>query len=215
MPRKSHRPQQFFLAAKTLFQNAQEEPALRSVLEGYGYTQARLAEGERLLSETEDLFRLQAEALGREAQAVQGSRRAREQAEGAYRKTRRLARLEFGAEPLAGQALGLAGPRVQTHAGWLVRASTFYANLLSDPGLGRRLGRFGVSDRILTAEASLVDGYREALQVRAQEAGRARQATADRNAKLAELDRWVGELRAVARLAWADQPSVLVRLGIR
>lgn len=44
--------------------------------------------------------------------------------------------------------------------------------------------------------------------------GLARQAVEDRNRKLAELARWIAELRAVAKVALEDDPQQLEKLGI-
>ncbi len=212
MPKTTSLLSEFLTESRILVENARHLPDMSAVLKDFGYTAERLDQGLALLAETEALIQKQIREYGESYAATQALTDAWAAADAVYIKTLKVARIAFGDEPGSGAALKLSGLRKQTVTGWLDQASTFYANL--NAGFGDRLARFGYTPAKLAAEAALVEGVRQTLQAQAKESGEAQQATVVRDAKVAEFDTWVSELRAIARVAFADEPQKLEKLGI-
>jgi hypothetical protein len=204
---------QFIESSKVLIENAKGVPELSRVLSGYGYDAARLSEGAALWVAAEALVRKQAKEYGEQYQASAESENFRADFESAYMKALKVARVAFSDDALASGSLKLYGPRKQSSSGWMDQAATFYANLRADPKLAAKMLRFGYSEAKIKAEAALLDSLRSKLQVRAKETGEAQAATAERDAKLRELDAWVSDLRAICKVAFYGQPEELEKLG--
>lgn len=213
MPKTTSLLSDFLTESRILVENARNLPDMSAVLKAFGYTAERLDQGLALLAETEALIQKQIREYGESYAATKALNEAWAAADGLYMKTLKVARIAFGDDPGAGAALKLSGLRKQTVTGWLEQASTFYTNLTA--GFADQLARFGYTPAKLAAEAALVEGVRKTLQAQAKESGEAQQATMVRDAKVGELDRWIGELRAIARVAFADDPQQLEKLGIR
>lgn len=201
----------FLHDARLLLGNCSSVPALAGPLEGFGYTPARWAEGRALLEAAEALGLAQARAYGDQYAATVAARAARTVANAAYSKTLKIARMVL-TDPASVVALGLAGPRCRDLAGWIDQATSFYANL--EPVHFEALGRFGYTPEKVAAEAALVEVVVARTRAQARRTGEAQQATADRDAALARLDDWLGDLRTVLRVALADDPQALESAGI-
>jgi hypothetical protein len=205
---------QFIESSRLLIENAQVLPEVAAVLAGYGYDAARLEEGSRLWSKAEALVRKQAREYGERHQATAEVEAARAELVSTYMKTLKVARVAFADDILAADALKLYGPRKQSLSGWLDQVSTFYSNLRTGSRLAPKMLRFGYGLERLQAEASLVDELRRKIQAQAKESGEAQCATVERDRKLRELDTWVSELSAIARVAFHGSPQELEKLGL-
>jgi len=137
-----------------------------------------------------------------------------DQAGAAYLRTFKLARIAFRDDPQGQAALMLGGDRARSLAGWLDQARLFYKNLLAHADLQAKIQRLGVTPAILTAEASLVAEVEAKQIAQRKETGEAHEATEKRDTQIKALDRWSGDLKAVARVAFETRPQVLDRLGI-
>lgn len=63
-------------------------------------------------------------------------------------------------------------------------------------------------------DQALVETLQTKVQAQAKETGEAQQATVTRDAAVKKLDQWVGELRAILKVALDDRPQVLESVGI-
>ena len=205
---------QFIEASKILIENARGLPEVAQALAGFGYDEARLAEGSKLWSDAEALVRKQTKEYGEQYQASSEAEAARADFEGAYMRALKVARVAFSEDALAGGALKLFGPRKQSTSGLIDQAATFYANLAADTKLVAKMSRFGYTEAKLKGEASQLEALRAKLQAQAKETGEAQAATAARDAKLRDLDAWVSDLRAICKVAFYGSPQELEKLGL-
>jgi len=205
---------EFIEASKVLIENALFLPEISSVLALYGYDSARMREGARLWSQADTLVRKQVKEYGEQQQAGADIQKARDEVETIYMKALKVARVVFSEDILAGDALKLYGPRRQSMRGWMDQVSTFYANLGADPELAQKMLRFGYTDQKLLGEADLVEDLRQRLRSQIRETGEAQSLASERDKKLHELDTWVSELRAIARIAFYESPRELETLGL-
>lgn len=204
----------FIESSKILIENAKALPEISTALAGYGYDEARLAEGLRLWSEADALVRKQIKEYGEQHQANADSERARAEFEAIYMKSLKVARVAFSEDALASGSLKLYGPRKQSAVGQIDQAATFYANLLADRKLAAKMKRFGYDEAKLRAESALLESLRSKLQAKAKETGEAQAATVERDGKLRALDAWVSDLRAICKVAFYGSREELEKLGI-
>ncbi|MCB0195686.1 MAG: hypothetical protein KDJ65_27290 [Anaerolineae bacterium] len=132
----------------------------------------------------------------------------------AYMRTLKVARIAMVGNLKAEEALLLRGRRKDGLAEWLDQATTFYTNLLNDADLLGQMAEYGYTPTKLEAEAELVRAVIAARVTQKENKGNARQATGRRNAKLAELDAWLSDFRAILRVATEDNPTWLKKLGM-
>jgi len=199
----------FLESSRLLIANASGLGEVAAVLGGYGYDEARLAAGSRLLAETEALVRRQEKEYGGRHEATDEAEKARSGLDAAYMKTLKVARVAFADDAKVSAALKLYGPRKQSQAGWLDQTSAFYANLQSDEKLLRKMSQYGYSAQKIREEETLLEALHAKIQLRAKGTGQAQTATRERDRKIKELDSYVSNLRAIARVAFYESPQEL------
>lgn len=204
----------FLQEARILIGNSQSLERITGALGEFGYTPDRLAEGQNLLQQAEALTLAQRKEYGEQYEATQATQQAWDAADQAYQKTLRVARMVFAEDVHALASLKLTGPRQRSLAGWLDQAGFFYGNLLANPAQTTALGRFGYTPAKLAREKALVDSVVTQAQAQAKETGEAQQSTVARDEALKALDKWVGELRTVLKVALRDDPEALESVGI-
>ncbi|MBU0927082.1 MAG: hypothetical protein KKA67_04995 [Spirochaetes bacterium] len=203
----------FLQGARTLVENAAGMPELSGVLEGYGYTEAKLKEGIALVEEADRLAKRKDAEYGEQYEASSALSRAWSSATVVYSKTLKLARIALGDDAKGVTALRLMGARKQSLAGWYEQAGTFYENILKEPRFVSRMEGFGYTKDKLKTEKTVVDGVMKKFRAREGELGQALASTTARDRKLKDLDAWVSTLRAVCEVAFYDQPEELEKLG--
>lgn len=190
-------------------------PEAGALLAPFGFDQTKIGEGQQLLADARDLANQQKVEYGEQYEATQAVQEAWEAAKAAYSPTLALARIALKNDTAAQTALGLTGSRKQSLSGWIDQATTFYANLLANPGWVAALATFNRDQAALTAEQSLIQALVDANVNQEKEKGESREATRARDAKLEELFEWYGDYRDIAVIALDGHPEwiALIRKG--
>lgn len=205
---------EFLLAAQVMIENAVSDPVVKAALADYGYTEEKLAAGKSLYAEAAALQNARKKEYGEQIAATAELDDIWKEADGRYMKTLKIARVAFQDNPKADKAVMLFGSRKESLSGWLEQAQAFYANILNDNGLMEALAQFGYTAEKLTEESELLNRVALKNNLQQREIGEAQAATQARDKKIDELSKWVSDLRAVAKVALADDPQQLEKLGI-
>ena len=204
----------FLNEARLLIDGARTDPTVAAQLTGFGYDAPALAAGKALHEEVLGLHAAQKKEYGEQFEATQALNAAWAEAEAPYLKSVKLARVVFRDDPKAWAALQLAGERGRSLSAWLDQSTVFYRNLLGDPALLAALAKVGLTRDKAVAEQALVQTVADRQVAQRRETGEAQEATEQRDTKIAALDRWVQDFRAVAKVALGDRPQLLEKLGI-
>ncbi len=191
------------MAADLAINNALNTPDILAAVSQYGYNEARLKSGLALYRAARELVAGQQRAYGEQYAATQVFKTAREKAEQSYMCSLKMARIAFKGKRSAHTALMMRGRRRRVLAGWLEQSTVFYKNLLAAPELMAGLAQFGYTEAKLQAELELVKAVTETNHAQEVAKGEAVAATHARDDKLAELERWLSEFKAIARIALA------------
>lgn len=104
--------------------------------------------------------------------------------------------------------------KARTNSGWLKEKRSLYNNLLANPEWLSAYAKYGITQEMIEA------GQAEVLAVEAQdeaimrEKGDAQNATMERDEAFEKLAEWVQDYETIARVALADKPQLLEKLGI-
>lgn len=95
----------------------------------------------------------------------------------------------------------------------LEAARTFYSVSLDDPEIQSRLARVKITPEQLREVAPLLAEVEAARAVYFKELGEAQHATKLKDEAFAEIDDWMKEFYAIAKIALEDSPQLLESLG--
>ena len=96
---------------------------------------------------------------------------------------------------------------------WLETIRKFYTTLNEDAALLQKLARFKVTAEDVTAGLAQITVVEKARAEFLRESGESQAATDTKDTAFAQLDEWMGEFYAVARIALEDKPQLLEVLG--
>ncbi len=187
------------MAAQVAIDNTLSDAGIREAVGIFGYDEAKLNAARALHDEARALVSKQKVEYGEQFEATETVRAAWDEANAAYMRALKVARIALRGNTKAQTALGLSGKRKQSITGWTGQATNFYLNLLADDDLIAALANFGYDRPKLEAEQALVQVVVEANAVQEKEKGEAQEATKLRDAKLDELDQWMADFNVVAQ----------------
>ena len=193
--------------------NAKDNPEIVTRMEVFNYGVPKLDIGLDLHRVAEELIADQLAKYGDQHDATKTVKDLWTSANIVYKQTFKVAKIGFRQNPGAHTSLKLHGKRKYSLSGWLDQSTIFYTNLLGNETLLARMAEFGYDRDKLEAEFELVKAVRAADRAQEEEKGEAQNATKERDAKLDELDQWISDFKAIAKIAMADKPQLLEKLG--
>jgi len=217
MPRTplSHLPiESRMLAAKVAIHNALDDADILARLTELGYNENKLQQGNALVEAVDVLHKKQQVEYGDQYEATDDLLNKWEEANRAYMRAVKVARIAFRDNIQAQTGLQISGRRKKTIAGWIDQATVFYHNLKDDQGLMDVMAEFGYTPEKIDADIALVDAVILAHRVQDQTQGTAQDATKSRDAQIDAMDAWMSDYVAIARIALDAHPQQLEKLGV-
>lgn len=203
------------LFAKNAITNGRDVAAISAVLVGHGYDTDTLNEGMALYEVADSLHLKQKQEYGEQYAATGALQAAKEAADKTYMRHLKLARVALKDEKSAEAALQLSGIRKESMSGWIQQAKAFYTNAsTASAAIKQKLAKVSVSEAEITAGVESMKQIEALLSVQLKEKGEAQDATLKRDTALDDLQEWMSDYIAIARVALEDQPQLLETLGI-
>ncbi|SHE85010.1 hypothetical protein SAMN05444274_102565 [Mariniphaga anaerophila] len=179
-----------------------------------GYPEAKLNEGAALLEETVTLVETQKKEYGEVDEAQSGYEAVRKTANQTYMDMLRIARVALKNDVKAITTLDLDGRRARTLSGWLKQTLGFYRAVLANDEWKAAMAAYGQPEEKFSAQVTAIEEVATASEAIKKEMGDAQNATLERDMKLEELVDWINDYEVIARIALADKPQLLEKLGI-
>lgn len=201
---------QLFEAVQTVVVNLTENENLQQAMDMYGFTAARVQEGNTLLNNARMLYSTQHNhydnARRISLQIAQDSAAAQE----AFKDHVSIARAAFRREPHMLQELKI---KKIPHAQWamLQQAIQFY-DKAKDYIV--QLQPFGANVELFQQNKAAIEALLVLKAQRLKKKGDAEDSTEQKNQSIKALRAWYGEFRKLARIAFQDSPQVLETFGM-
>lgn len=202
------------LFAQNAISNAQTNAEIKTALAVFGYDDARMQEGEALYTKASDLQIQQVKEYGEQFAATDAMNLAKAMANKTYMVHVKIARIALKGDRGAAESLQISGLRKETLSGWLKQAKAFYTNALNTPAVLTALAKFGMSKKLLSAAQTQGLDVEIKLNAQLKEKGEAQSATQMRDEAFDELQDWMSDFIAIARISLEDQSQYLEMLGI-
>lgn len=202
------------VSAKLALTNALAEEDVREALKELGFDEARLQAGLDLYHQAEELYQVQKKEYSDQFQATEAVFTAWQEARVVHQKYVTVARLALMGHPGLKNSLGLNEDQAFSISDWLTQARLFYTAALKSPEIQDKLKEFAVTAEKLQAGLALVDRLESLNSQQEVEKGEAQQASRDRDAAFAALDKFMYAFNQIARLLLTEKPEHLEKLGI-
>lgn len=196
-----------------IFENISKNELLKNELAEYGYDDQEIAKGKALYDDAAQKLDLNKTESAEEKMAYDAFSKKFEELKKTYTTDRKKAKIIFKDEDTVLTVLVIKGVMSIRINGLLEDIDTFYKQLQAKEELRTPLKRLKITDEHIAEQLKALTEVRQAYLQYTNEKGESQQATKNKDAAFAELEKWVREFYSIAKIALEDQPQLLESLG--
>lgn len=194
--------------------NAVNQNQIADTLEEYGYDSKVIKKGSDLLEATFIAYNYNKLEDNETFQVRADFDNQKEQISEQYIKHRKKAKVLFRKDEVILNKLGLnvAVPRI--YANWIETLKAFYNAIQSDSSLLSNLSQLKITEDDITSAITAINVLETTRSLYLKEKGESQDATKKKDKAMSEMEEWMNDFYAVAKIAMEDQPQLLESLGL-
>lgn len=201
-------------AAQVAISNALADSETLQMLSEYGYTAARIKEGQKLYETARLAVNNHKSLSGEQQETTSELNQTKISALDSYQALAKVARAVWVRDRSRLEALGLHGKTPRTTAGFITSAYTLFDNAGNSPGSNAVLADYGYTKTRLASERSKITAYDKLNQKQEAAKGEAQNAAREQEAALKALGDWLARFLKIARVALRTKKEYLEKLGV-
>ncbi len=194
-------------------ENVENQSVIAAAMSELGFTTEVITEGKALLATTRQAFYSNKTEDDETNAAYAAFASKRTQLADTYSMHRKKAKVVFRSSPLICEKLGISQAMPKTYQRWLESVRKFYNTAITEADVQVMLARLRVTPEELTATQNLIGELEATRADYLREKGESQDATQIKDAAISQMDDWMSEFYAVARIALDDHPQLLEVLG--
>ncbi|TRX70328.1 hypothetical protein [Carboxylicivirga sp. M1479] len=194
--------------------NVEEQTEIAAVMSEYGYGSEELLPGKALLDLANQAYSNSRREAYEESEAYAAFATCRGELEATYAVFRKKAKVVFRNDQLTLDLLGVSGDTPRAYVSWLNSVRNCCKLALGSETILAGMGRLNCSSEDFQACLDKCDNLDVLRAAYLREKGESQNATKTKDAAFVELDKWMRDFYAVAKIALEDQPQLLESLGV-
>ena len=195
------------------FENVEKQSEIATIMAEFGYDETLLTEGKTLLTKTRAAFDFNKKEDDETSEAYKNFTTLKENLATTYTLHRKKAKVIFRKESTTLNKLSLSGSLPTAYIKWLETVKKFYAVASADSDIQWKLVRLKITTEELNGTIELITNLELARAEYLREKGESQDATKQKDKAFGEIDDWMSEFYAVAKIALEDNPQLLESLG--
>ncbi len=199
---------------RVALENVATQPEIATIMAEFGYDSALIEDGKQLFTKTRQAYDENVKEDDETSQVYSDFMEKRNSLEDTYSLHRKKAKVIFRKDLEILKRLALDGSIPRAYVSWLETAKKFYAEMIADTTLQTKIARLKVTAEDLNAANTLISELEAARSKYLIEKGESQDATNQKDSTFAQLDDWMSEFYAVARIALEDNIQLLEALGV-
>lgn len=196
-----------------IFKNINENDILKTELAEYGYDDAEISKGKALYDEASQKLDINKTESAEEKMAYEVFDRLFEELKKTYATDRKKVKIIFKDDERTLSALAVKGAASIRITALLNDMDTLYKQLKMKETLLTPLKRLKIDEAHIDTQLDKFAQVEKAYANYIKEKGESQQATKDKDKAFSELEKWVREFYAIAKIALEDKPQLLESVG--
>ena len=196
------------------FENVEKQPEIATIMAEFGYDETLLTEGKTLLTKTRQAFDFNKKEDDETSEAYKNFTELKENLAKTYTLHRKKGKVIFRKEPTTLNKLALTGSLPTAYIKWLETVKKFYTVAAADSDIQSKLVRLKITTEEINGTIQLITNLELARAEYLREKGESQDSTKSKDKAFGEIDDWMSEFYAVAKIALEDNPQLLESLGI-
>jgi hypothetical protein len=198
---------------RVAFENVEKQPEIATIMAEFGYDETLLTEGKTLLTKTRQAFDFNKKEDDETSEAYKNFTQLKENLAITYTLHRKKGKVIFRNEPTTLSKLALTGSLPTAYIKWLETVKKFYTVAAADSEIQSKLVRLKITTEEINETIELITDLETARALYLREKGESQDATKLKDKAFGEIDNWMSEFYAVAKIALEDNPQLLESLG--
>lgn len=194
-------------------ENVEKQPEIATIMAEFGYDETLLTEGKTLLTKTRESFDYNKKEDDETSVAYNNFTNLKENVSKVYSLHRKKGKVVFRKDETTLKNLGLKGSLPTSYIKWLETVKKFYSVAIGNSEIETKLARLKVTPAELQETITLITELETARAEYLREKGESQDATKLKDAAFREIDDWMSEFYAVAKIALEDNPQLLESLA--
>ena len=199
---------------RVALENVESQNEIATIMAEFGYDSEIVSQGKQLFTETRQAYDLNVKEDDETSQAYSDYSEKRNSLADTYSLHRKKAKVIFRKDLETMKRLSLDGSVPAAYVKWLETVKKFYSEVLADTALQTKLSRLKITAEDLTAANTLISELESVRSEYLKEKGESQDATKQKDSTFANLDDWMSEFYAVAKIALEDNMQLLEALGV-
>ena len=198
---------------RVAFENVESQTEIATIMAEFGYDETVLTKGKTLLTKTRAAFDFNKKEDDETSEAYKNFATLKENLATTYILHRKKAKVIFRKESTTLNKLSLSGSLPTAYIKWLETVKKFYTVASADSEIQSKLVRLKITTEELNGTIELISNLELARAEYLREKGESQDATKLKDKAFGEIDDWMSEFYAVAKIALEDNPQLLESLG--
>lgn len=198
---------------RVAFENVENQPEIATIMAEFGYNETLLTEGKTLLTKARQTYDFNKKEDDETSEAYNNFITTKENLANTYTLHRKKAKVIFRKEPVTLSKLSITGSLPYAYIKWLEIVKKFYAVTFGDTEMETKLARLKITPAELESTISLIAELELTRAEYLREKGESQNATQAKDNAFGELDEWMSDFYAVAKIALEDNPQLMESLG--
>lgn len=194
--------------------NVERQPKIAALMAEYGYDSTKIAEGKTLLDTTRQSFDFNKHEDQETTEIRAAFDTKVEVLSSIYSSHRKKAKIIFRNDDTILKNLVLTGMIPRPYIRWVETMKTFYAGIHADADLLAKLTPLRITEADIVAALTSIVEMEKARADYLIEVGESQDATKLKDAAFGQIDDWMSDFFAVAKIAMEDRPQLLEALGL-
>lgn len=198
---------------RVALENVTTQTEIATIMAEFGYDETTLTEGKNLLAKTREAFDFNKKEDDETSEAYNDFATQKENLAKTYSLHRKKAKVIFRKDPTTQSKLALTGSLPTAYIKWLEVVKKFYTVVTNDTDLQTKLLRLKITTEEINNTTQQITNLELARATYLQEKGESQDATKAKDKAFSEIDDWMSEFYAVAKIALEDNPQLLESIG--
>jgi len=198
---------------RVALENIESQEEIAAAMAELSYDTVKIKEGKNLLAQTRNTYDQSKEGNDKKAAVYAEFDAIKKQLREIYIIHRKKARIVFKNDETTADRLAISSTIPRAYVKWLENMEKFYTEVKEDTSIQTKIERLKISQNDVNNAQSLIQQMQAARVSYIRKRGEAQEATKEKNKALAEMDKFMSEVYAVARIALKDKPQLLEALG--
>ncbi len=195
------------------FENVEIQSEIAAIMAEFGFDEASITTGKALYTKTRDAFDFNKKEDDETSETYINFTVARENLAKTYTLHRKKAKVIFRNDPNILNKLALTGSLPTSYIKWLEVVKKFYSVAIGNKPIETKLLRLKVTSTDLANAVAEIAALTSARAEYLREKGESQDSTKSKDKAFGEIDDWMSEFYAVAKIALEDKPQLLESLG--